>query len=87
MAQIAGGAIAELPGVARRPGRPASGKALTPAERKRAQRARLALEGVGEIAVRLPVALIERLEEFRQFKDTTKDEVVERALVAFFRKR
>lgn len=44
----------ELPGVAKRPGRPKTGTAKTAAERKRAQRAKLADAGLETIAVVVP---------------------------------
>ena len=53
-------------------GRPPSGKAMTAAERKAAQRAR---SGLVPVTVELPADLVEGLNDYLRFKDTTKNEV------------
>lgn len=67
----------ELPGVAKRPGRPPTGKAKTPAERKAAQRARLAESGRVSVTVDLPGEVAEVLRRYVQRKnaDTAKDPI------------
>lgn len=68
-------------------GRPATGKAKTGAERMAARRERLREEGRVEITAFVSVETAQRLDEYLKFKDVTKDETVDRALKAFFRKR
>lgn len=51
----------ELPGVARRPGRPPTGKAMTPAEKKAAQRARLKEQGIVQVNLNLPKEVADAL--------------------------
>jgi hypothetical protein len=58
-------------------GRPASGQAMTAAERKAAQRAR---SGLVAVTVDLPPDLAAGLEEYLRFKDTTKNEVFARLI-------
>lgn len=58
-------------------GRPASGQAMTAAERKAAQRAR---SGLVTVTVDLPADLVAGLEEYLRFKDTTKNEVFARLI-------
>jgi hypothetical protein len=69
-----------LDGFKRPVGRPASGKAQSAAERKRASRARLRESDVGFLTVRLPLEVIEGVRRFREFKDLTNDEIIERLL-------
>ena len=75
--------------VSRKRGRPASGNALSPAERQRLRRQRLAEEGKGALSVHVPQDLIDRVDAyvFERGDDVTKDDVVEKALRAFFRRR
>lgn len=68
-------------------GRPSTGKAKTGAERMAARRERLREEGRVEITAFVSVETAQRLDEYLKFKDQTKDETVDRALKAFFRKR
>lgn len=67
-----------LDGFIRQRGRPPTGKAKTMAERKRDSRARLREAGDGFLTVRLPLEVIDGLRRFRQFKDLTNDEIIER---------
>lgn len=64
------GELVELPKRGR--GRPSTGQAMTPAERQAAYRARNALVPV---TVDLPRDLVEGLNEYLKFKDTTRNEV------------
>jgi hypothetical protein len=68
-------------------GRPVTGTAKTAAERMAARRERLRQEGRVEITAFVSVEVAQRLDEYLKFKDQTKDETVDRALRAFFRKR
>jgi hypothetical protein len=78
----------ELPGVVKRRGRPSTGKAMTPAERKAASRARLAAEGKGVLSVDVSLEVIEALRKHVQFKDEDQGEAVDRILRAYLlRKR
>lgn len=61
-------------------GRPVTGSAMTPAERKAAQRARQRESGVGQFTVDLPLDLIEQFDAFLKFKDLTKSEVLEKLI-------
>lgn len=72
--------VDSLEGVKRAVGRPRSGAALSPAERKKASRDRLRDSGAGFLTVRLSLDLIDGLRRFRQFKDLTNDEIIERLL-------
>jgi hypothetical protein len=78
-----------LPGVPGRRGRPATGKALSAADRQRIRRERLAAEGKSALSVHVSVDVVERLDRYVADKcgDVTKDEVVQKALEAFFRRR
>lgn len=79
-----------LPGVPepKRRGRPASGNAMSAAERKRLQRQRAAEAGRGSLTVMLPLDLLQGLDDFVKFKDITKDSVIEKLLRAqLLRKR
>lgn len=71
----------------RRRGRPSTGQAKSGAERMAARRERLRQEGRVEITAFVSVEVAQRLDEYLKFKDQTKDETVDRALRAFFRKR
>lgn len=64
-------------GVVRQRGRPPTGAAKSPAERKRESRARA---GVKALAVDLPVDLLDALEEYRLGKDLTLAAVIEKLL-------
>ena len=68
-------------------GRPPTGEALTAAERQRQRRARLKDAGLLPLTVNLPADLHEKLSKFLEFKDQTKDEVIERFLRNALRKR
>lgn len=67
----------ELPGIKKRPGRPPTGKAMTAAERKAAQRARLANEGKEALTVYLPEEVLAVLRRYVQRKnaDSAKDPI------------
>jgi hypothetical protein len=69
-----------LNGSIRQRGRPATGHAKTGAQRQSARRERLKLEGKGQLTVELPQDVLDGLSKFIQFKDLTKDQVVERLL-------
>lgn len=68
-------------------GRPSTGDAMTPAQRQAERRARLKAEGLLPLTVNLPCELHVALAKYMQFKDITKDDVLERAVRAFIRKR
>lgn len=72
--------LLDAPGVRRQRGRPATGEAKTAAERKKAQRDRLAVEGKVTFTCVLPLEVVQALDKFLQFKDETKDQLVERVL-------
>lgn len=78
-----------VPEVPRKRGRPATGRALDAAARKRKQREAEQLAGLAHLAVKLPSSLVDRLDRYVADKcgDVTKDDVVQKALEAFFRKR
>lgn len=61
-------------------GRPRDPDAPTAAERKKAQRDRLAAEGKVTRSYDLSVEVVEALDKFVQFKDEDKNAVVERIL-------
>ncbi len=69
-----------LEGFKRSKGRPRSGKAKSSAERQRERRQRLAESGFVPLTVEIPKELFDGLAKFVQFKDITKDQVVERLL-------
>lgn len=69
-----------LDGFKRPVGRPATGNAQTAAQRKQASRARLRESGEGFMTVRLPVDVIDGVRKFREFKDLTNDQIIERLL-------
>lgn len=69
-----------LGGAIRQRGRPATGNAMTPAQRQARRREKLKEQGVGVLTVSISVDLLQRLDEFVKFKDVTKDAVVERLL-------
>jgi len=81
------GDLIELPGVRKQRGRPATGAALTAAERQAARRQRLREAGQVPVTFMVPAELAKRLDDFLQFKDETKDHAMTRALQAFLRKR
>lgn len=72
----------DLPGVARRRGRPPTGKAKSAAQRKREQRARERAEGVAvPLTVKVSPKLAEALKARTRFTDeVTISDVVERNL-------
>jgi hypothetical protein len=70
----------DVDGPKRPVGRPSTGKAMTSAERQRARRERLKASGVGFITVALPVDVLAALDKFVEFKDLSKDEVLERII-------
>lgn len=61
-------------------GRPPDPNALTPAQRKKAQRERLAAAGKVSRTFDLSIELVQALDKFVQFKDEDRNEVVERIL-------
>jgi hypothetical protein len=61
-------------------GRPATGKALTAAERQAVRRKRLIEEGKGTLTVEVSLEVIDALDKFVQFKDEAKGSVVDRVL-------
>lgn len=67
----------ELPGVAKRPGRPPTGKAMDAAARKRAQRERLAREGLETLTVELPADVMAALRGYveRQNADVAAERI------------
>lgn len=67
-------------GANRQRGRPATGVALTAAERQAARRRRLANEGKATLTVEVSREVIEALDKFVQFKDEAKGSVVDRVL-------
>lgn len=64
-------------GVVRQRGRPATGKAMSVADRQAKRRA-LRSGTHGTLAVELPLELLEKFREFLKFKDLTQDSVIER---------
>lgn len=77
-----------LPGtLPKKRGRPATGEAKTSAERMRLLRERRSQEGRREVSGFVSAELADALDRYVEFKDITKDEVFDRALKAFFRKR
>lgn len=70
-----------LPGVAKRPvGRPASGDALTAAERQARRRERLAASGHGFLNVQVSLEVLRGLDEYVKFKDLNKGDVIEKLI-------
>lgn len=67
----------DLLGGKRPRGRPATGCAMTAAERKRLQRERA---GRVTFTVELPEDLVDQFNEFLRFKDLTKSAVIEKLL-------
>lgn len=67
----------ELVPVKRKRGRPSTGTAMTPAERQAAYRARHELVPV---TVELPSELVEALNDYLKFKDTTRNAVFAKLL-------
>lgn len=79
---------APRPGVAKKLGRPATGKAMSNADRSRAKREKLLAEGKKQISVTLSLEVIQALEKHVEFKDLTLGDAVEKALRdRFLRKR
>lgn len=70
---------AEIPGLKRPVGRPPTGNAMTGAERIRLMRQRRA-ELKRAVSIELGVDVKARLDEYRQFKDETESQVIERIL-------
>lgn len=69
-----------LRGCNRQRGRPASGEALTAAQRQALRRERLASEGRATVTFEISLDVIEALDRFVQFKDESKGSVVDRIL-------
>lgn len=67
-------------GVTRQRGRPATGTAMTGAQRQEARRQKLASEGKGVLTVEVSLDVIDALNAFVRFKDETKGSVVNRIL-------
>jgi hypothetical protein len=63
--------------VPRKRGRPSTGQAMTAAERQAAYRAR---HNLVPVTVQLPADLVEGLDQYLKFKDTTKNEVFAKLL-------
>lgn len=63
----------ELPGLAKRRGRPPTGSAMTPAGRMRKYREQ---HDLVTLSVELPAHLVEQFNEFLRFKGKTKNEVI-----------
>jgi hypothetical protein len=79
---------ADLPGVPKRRGRPPTGKAMTPAQKKAVQRKRMADEGIGVLTVPIGLDVIEALRKHVQFKDEDQAGAVDRILRSYLlRKR
>ncbi len=80
---------AELPGVPKRRGRPATGKAMTAAQRQAARRARLAAEGKESLTVDVSVDVADALRALVRFKaDEGMSDAVDRILRSYLlRKR
>ena len=78
----------ELPGVPKRRGRPATGKALTAAERQARRREKLAAEGKVSSTVVISREVQQALADFVEFKDVSLGDVVDRILRGYLlRKR
>lgn len=78
----------ELPGVARRPGRPPTGKALDNAARSKAKRDRLEADGKKQVSVTISIEVLEAIKKHVQFKDLTLGDAFDKALRdRFLRKR
>lgn len=69
-----------LGGAVRQRGRPATGVAKSPAQRQADRRARLASEGKTSLTVEVSADAFAALASFVQFKDMTKDQVIERLI-------
>ena len=67
-------------GANRQRGRPATGEAMTAAQRQKARREKLRAAGVGSMTVQLPVEVIDAVRGFLKFKDETQDQLIERLL-------
>lgn len=67
-------------GANRQRGRPATGEAMTAAERQKARREKLKAAGIGSLTVQLPVEVIDAVRRFLKFKDETQDQLIERLL-------
>jgi len=79
---------AELPGVAKRRGRPATGEAMGDAERSKAKRVRLAAEGKKQVSVTISIEVLDAIKKHIEFKDLTLGDAFEKALRdRFLRKR
>lgn len=64
----------------RPPGRPATGKALTPAQRQAKRREALKASGKSTLTVVVDVDVLAALEKFGKHKDETQGEIVGRIL-------
>ena len=79
---------APLPGVPKKQGRPATGRAMDNAARSKAKREKLLAEGKKQISVTLSLEVIQAVEKHVEFKDLTLGDAVEKALRdRFLRKR
>lgn len=61
-------------------GRPATGVAMSPAERQRQRRERLRAAGQEFLTVHIDAFLLAGLKAYIQFKDLTPDQVIDRLL-------
>lgn len=78
----------ELPGVAKRLGRPPTGKALDNAARSKAKRDRLEVDGKKQVSVTISIDVLEAIKKHVQFKDLTLGDAFDKALRdRFLRKR
>lgn len=71
---------AELPGVPKKRGRPASGQAKTPGQRQKEYLDRLAAEGKTSVTMILSVAVVEALQKYMVGKDITQGEAADKLL-------
>jgi len=67
-------------GANRQRGRPATGEAMTAAQRQKARREKLKAAGIGSLTVQLPNEVIDAVRRFLKFKDETQDQLIERLL-------
>ena len=72
--------LVDQPGVVRQRGRPATGKAMSDAERQKLRRQRLVDDGMTTLSVVIPLDVMRALDHFLQYKSETKDQLVERVL-------
>lgn len=71
---------AELPGVPKRRGRPATGAAMSDAQRSKSKRERLLAEGKQQVSAVLSLEVIAAVKKHIEFKDLTIGDAIEKAL-------